>query len=251
MPRFTTLSLMILLAACSADEKDSRTRESFCQEWASAACSSAVVSACQASSAEACRLTQQGFCLSLVPSTFSDAAADDCLAAVGVAYADADLTGPELDTVLELGSPCNRIVEGAASAGETCTTDRDCKGSGGYECVIKGGRTQGTCQIPEQVGAGLRCAAAQQVCMSGFYCDGANCIQAKSTGEACTNDEECGATGWCGADGSCAARLSVDAACTASNQCASDLCYTFSAGDQTCVDRLRLSRSEPVCENLR
>ena len=97
----------------------------------------------------------------------------------------------------------------------------------------------------------IEIAAAVHEAGAFFYCDGANCIQAKTAGEACTNDEECGATGWCGADGSCAARLSVDAACTASNQCASDLCYTFSAGDQTCVDRLRLSRSEPVCENLR
>ena len=105
MPRFTTLSLMLLLAACSADEKDSRTRESFCQEWASAACSNAVVSACQSSSAEACRLTQQGFCLSLVPSTFSDAAADDCLAAVSAAYADATLAFPvEYHPAVELGT---------------------------------------------------------------------------------------------------------------------------------------------------
>ena len=251
MIRFATLGLIVFFSACSGSEETARTREVFCQQWAKEACSSAVVSACQASSAETCRLTQQGFCMSLVPTNFSDAAADACLSAVRDAYADADLTGTELDTVLQLGGPCARVVEGPASVGETCTTSRDCQGSAGYECVTKGGQAQGTCQLPELIGPGLKCAAAQQVCMEGFYCNGSNCIEAKGAGESCTNDEECGISGWCGSEGVCSARLLVDAPCTASNQCASGLCYTFSADDRTCSDRLRLSRSEPVCENLR
>lgn len=252
MPRLTTLGLILFLASCSGDDaKKGRTREAFCQEWAVQACSSAVVSACQATSAETCRLAQQGFCMNLVPATFSDAAGDACLAAVGAAYADADLTGAELATVLELGAPCNRVVEGPAGLGERCTSDRDCAGPASHECVIKGGQTAGTCQVPELVGAGLKCAAAQQVCMPGFYCNGANCIEAKSTSDPCANDEECGAAGWCGADAACAARLAVNEACSDSNQCLSELCYSFATQDRTCVDRLRLSRSEPVCANLR
>lgn len=252
MHRFTTLGLILFLASCSGtDEKSPRTREAFCQEWAANACSSAVVSACQATDADACRLAQQGFCQNLVPSTFSDAAADACLTAVGAAYADADLTGDELVTVLELGGDCRRVVDGPAGRGESCTSTRDCEGPAGYACVIKGGQSQGTCQIPEPVGAGLKCAAAQQVCMSGFYCNGSNCIEAKGLAEACTNDQECGAVGWCSAEGVCAERLAVNQACTASEQCASSLCYSFASEDSTCVDRLRLSRSEPICANLR
>jgi hypothetical protein len=251
MHRFSALGLVLFFASCSAtDEKSARTREEFCREWGNKACSSVVVSACQATDAEACRLKQQGFCESLVPTNFSDAAGDACLAAVGAAYEDADLTGDELVTVLELGGDCGRIVDGPSGRGESCTNSRDCQGPAGYECVIKGGQSQGTCQIPELVGAGLRCAAAQQVCMPGFYCNGANCIAAKAVEEACANDEECGSEGWCAA-GVCAARLSVNEPCTASNQCSSALCYSFASADSTCVDRLRLSRSEPVCANLR
>lgn len=252
MPRFTftTFGLSLFLFSCSGDDAKPRTREVFCQEWAVQACSSAVVSACQATSAETCRLTQQGFCMNLVPNTFSDESADACLAAVGAAYADADLTGDELATVLELGAPCNRVVGGAAGRGETCANDGDCSGSA-LECVIKGGQSAGTCQVPEAVGAGLKCAAAQQVCVPGFYCNGANCIEAKGEGETCTNDQECGADGWCGADGLCASRLAVNEACTSSNQCLSSLCYSFASVDRTCIDRLRLSRSEPVCADLR
>lgn len=180
MIRFTTIGLLLLSTACSGSDDDKpRTREAFCQEWAARACSSAVVSACQAASAETCRLSQQAFCATLVPENFSDAAGDACLAAVGAAYADADLTGAELDTVLQLGPPCNRIVDGPSKLGETCTTSRDCEGSAGYQCIIKGGLSQGTCQIPAVVGAGLRCAAPQQVCMEDFYCDESNCIAAK------------------------------------------------------------------------
>ena len=126
MLRLSTFGLILLLNACSGgDDAKPRTREEFCQEWAKKACSSAVVSACQATSAEACRLSQQAFCARLVPATFSDSAANACLTAVGDAYADADLTGAELKTVLELGPPCNRIVNGASTLGEACTTSRE------------------------------------------------------------------------------------------------------------------------------
>jgi hypothetical protein len=209
------------------------------------------VSACQATSAEACRLSQQAFCSSLVPATFSDSAADACLTAVGDAYADADLTGTELATVLELGPPCNRIVNGASKLGEACTTSRDCEGSAGYECVLKGEQTQGTCQKPEVVGAGLRCQAAQQVCMADFYCNGSNCIEAKLVGETCANDEECGSSGWCGPDNLCTARRAVNEPCADSKECLSELCFSFGSNDRVCVDRLRLSRSEPICLDLR
>lgn len=251
MIRLSALGLLLFVASCSASEEEPRTRETFCQEWATQACSSAVVSACQAASAETCRLTQQRFCMNLVPSNFSDEGADACLSAVGRAYSDADLTGSELATVLELGEECSAVVNGPAGLGETCANDRDCQGAAGYECVIKGSEPQGTCQIPELVGAGLRCSAPQQVCMPGFYCNGSNCIEAKATSEPCANDEECGPSGFCGDDGSCVARLAVNDACTASNQCLSDLCYSFTSGDSTCVDRLRLSRSEPICADLR
>jgi hypothetical protein len=245
------LGCLLLVASCSSkDPKAARTREEFCQEWANAACSANTVSACQATTVENCHTAQQDFCQTLVPSNFSDARADVCIKAVGDAYADADLTGAELNTVLHLGTPCDGIVVGAAGAGESCMNSRGCDGSAALVCVVKGGHLTGTCQIPEVVGAGLRCAAAQQVCAAGFYCDGNNCIQAKATGDACVNGVECGDMGFCAPDGVCAARFPVGMACTTNEECASSVCYTVS-GTSTCVDRVRLSPSEPICADLR
>lgn len=244
-------SLMIVSpVACSdSPSEEALTREGFCQRWATQACSDAVVSACQAADAPSCRLQQQEFCAGLVPSDFSARHAEECLSSVGKAYADADLTSTELRTVLELGAPCNRIVVGPSGNGDACSRNSDCDGANGFECVIKG--AEGTCQKPEIVAAGLKCSAPQEVCGEGFYCNGDNCIAGKSVGQDCLHDSECGTSGTCSTDGICVARLPVNSPCSEHNDCLSGLCLEFSSLERTCVDRLRLSRSEPVCENLR
>lgn len=245
-----TLSWAVLSCG-NSDESPALSRDGFCQQWSERACSDEVVSACQAQDTESCRTTQKGFCLDLVPKEFSSERANECLGAVGSAYADADLTGEELNTVMRLGVPCNRVVKGPIGKGGSCTQDADCDGPGGYLCVTKADGAQGTCQIPETVGAGLQCDAAQQICGAGFYCNGANCIAVKAVGQPCADDVECGEAALCTADGLCTARLAVSAPCTSDEQCLSGLCYDFGGSGATCVDRLRLSPSEPACQQLR
>ncbi|HET9959845.1 MAG TPA: hypothetical protein VFQ61_35380 [Polyangiaceae bacterium] len=240
------------VSACSSDSEDApaqRTREAFCRDWAQAACSEQTVSACQAASPEACRASQVTFCESLVPSTFSDTQGDKCIQAVKDAYSDADLTATELTTVLKLDGACAVIVRGNRGKGESCSSTRDCDASTGYECVIRGGQTSGTCQIPEEVGAGQRCSALQQVCGAGFYCDGSNCIAAKEAGDSCVSDVECGEAGLC-AGSECVDRAKVGSACTADEECISGICYTVN-GAGSCVDRIRLSPAESACQDLR
>ncbi|HET9932736.1 MAG TPA: hypothetical protein VFQ35_18660 [Polyangiaceae bacterium] len=240
----------LFVCACSSSNDDkSRTREEFCADWAKAACTTQTVSACQATSAEACHLKQQAFCLGLVPADFSDARGDACINAVGAAYKDADLTQAELSTVLELGEPCNAIVRGPKDVGEQCSTDRDCDGTKGVRCVFHGAATTGTCQVAQEVGAGQRCSALAQTCGEGFYCDGNNCIAVKETGDDCTTSYECGSLGLCN-DSVCAPKLAVGATCEDANQCASGICYSVN-GQKTCADRIRLSPAESICENLR
>lgn len=185
-----------------------------------------------------------------MPRTFSDERADACLSAVEAAYADADLTGDELVTVLHLGPPCDAVVRGPQARGETCSENHDCDASNGFSCVKRGGSATGSCQVPELVGAGQKCEALQQTCGAGFYCNGENCIAAKDPGETCTSNDECGPTARCDTSSSCVARLAVGASCTQNEECASELCYML-GGSSTCVDRIRLSPAEPVCENLR
>src|SRR4029077_16765067 len=126
------------------------------------------------------------FCRSLVPdASFSDAHADACLGAVSDAYADASLRDEELATVLRLGAPCDQLLTGPKDRGESCTTRRDCDASSGFDCLKKGDASKGTCQIPEEVGGGRDCSAAQKVCTTGFYCDGDHCVEGKDVGEDC------------------------------------------------------------------
>lgn len=237
------------LCDCSSDKEPApRSREQFCQEWANAACSPEVVSACQAATVESCRLTQQRECQMLVPSTFSDKHGDECLRAVADAYADADLTGAELITVLQLGGPCAGIVRGPKTRGESCVQDRDCDQSEGYRCLMRGEET-GSCQIPEVIAPGQRCEAPQQTCQSEYYCDGKNCIAIKDEGDPCAADAECGEEARC-SDGQCTPLLAIGAACVANGECASRLCYTVN-DRSTCANRIRLSPAETQCEKLR
>src|SRR5688572_29251410 len=134
--------------ACSEDEP-AETREGFCNRWAQAACSDDVVSACQAADVDACRLSQEEFCLDLVPEDgFVDDRADACINAVRGAYSDADLTAAELETVLRLGAPCDSLVRGPRGVGESCTSRLDCDAPAGFDCVFKGSDDTGTCQEP-------------------------------------------------------------------------------------------------------
>lgn len=250
---FSCLSATLVFAACSSsDEEEPETLASFCSRWASAACSAEVVSACQAADENDCRDSQVAFCLEALPAAgFSGARADQCIDAIEAAYEDADVTSDEIFTVLRFAAPCDQLIRGQRSEGEECESRRDCDAPGGFDCVFKGDATAGSCQLPETVGAGRDCSAANAVCEPGFYCNGDNCIAGESVGDPCTSHAQCGTAGYCGLTSLCQTRTDVGSPCGFDEQCASGLCYQFSSTEQVCTDRLRLSRSEPICEDLR
>jgi hypothetical protein len=99
------------------------------------------------------------------------------------------------------------------------------------------------------VNPGLDCSADNAVCTEGFYCDGDNCIGGGEAGDSCVRNDEC-AEGYCDS-GTCVAGRAIAAACTDDEQCASGLCYAFSATERVCTDRVRLARTDPLCEDLR
>jgi len=241
------------LAACSSsDDDEPETLGDFCVRWARAACSEEVVSVCQAADDDACRASQVAFCLDALPEAgFSGAKADQCIDAVEAAYDDADISAVESQTVLRFGAPCDQLVRGPSAEGEECQERSDCDAPSGFDCVFKGDNARGSCQLPETIGAGRDCSAANAVCEAGFYCNGENCIAGEAVGDPCTSNAQCGPDGYCGLTSVCAARAAVGQPCGFDEQCASGLCYRFSATEQVCTDRLRLSRSEPICEDLR
>ena len=141
-------------------------------------------------------------------------------------------------------------MSGPKGEGESCATRLDCDAAAGFDCVLKADSARGTCEVPEEVGGGRDCSAQQTVCEQGFYCDGENCIEGKDVGENCAIDAECATGAFCDEDGTCREQHDVDAACTTDTQCLSGLCYEFE-GETVCTDRIVLSRSEPVCDDLR
>ena len=245
------LALSLVLACSSSDDDEPITAASFCSSWGEAACSDEVISACQAAGVEECQASQAAACMAQLPvGEFSGDRADQCLDAVQAAFEDADITSDEVGAVFRLLAPCDQLVRGTAAEGESCTSREDCDAPGGYDCVFKGDQLTGVCQVPVSVGAGQDCSAAGAVCGAGFYCDGENCIAGENVGDACARHRKCSSASVCRLTSVCEARLPIDAPCGFDEQCASGFCYAFS-GAQLCTDRVRLSRNEPLCEDLR
>jgi hypothetical protein len=237
-----------LVFGCSSDAEPEAqaemTRGEFCEKWAAAACTPEVVSVCQASSESACKASQIDACLENLPNEFVDRGVDECIAAIEKAYEDADLSETELDIVVRYGAPCGEIFI-ANDKGDACSNDSDCDST--LVCVFKD-KEDGTCQTPVTVEPGLSCSNSDETCTEGFYCDGENCIAALDEDDACTNDVQCGADLYC--DEMCIQKTDVGEDCDNDSQCASGICYASEA-DSTCVDRLRLSPAEPICETLK
>ena len=241
-----------VVAACSADEGGPDSPDKFCERFAEAACNTEVVQACQAADVATCRSSQGAFCLAqLSAADFSGETAEQCLDAVEAAYSDADLDAAELGTVLRFEAPCDRLQRGPGVEGAPCSERRDCDATAGFECILGAGQVTGTCQLPVVTGPGEDCSAIDSICTQGFYCDGSHCIAGESLGERCVRHDQCGATGYCGLLSVCETRLPVRSACGFDEQCASGLCYPLSTSEQVCIDRLRLSLSEPICDDLR
>jgi len=229
----------------------------FCQAWAEAACSGDVVEFCNAKSAESCQETQSDFCLGILPESYAPAHAKECLAAVRDAYADATLTSDEIAVVLHLAAPCDQLSKGIYTSGQSCTAADECDTAGGFSCIKKQSDTTGRCGKPEAVAAGDDCDGPTQVCDDTHYCDGEHCVTYKKSGAACDDDYQCKVTDHCvkdaGADtGTCEVRADVNEACSQNADCQTGYCVIDSGETEgVCVKTIRLSRTEPLCENLR
>ena len=269
-----SLALLLPLAGCSGSDSKGKgpnplaTVSGFCQAWAEVACTPDVVELCGGGSEiDACQRTQSDFCEDLVPSAGYDPKyAKECLRAVELAYLGDDLDAEQLLVVRQLGGECSRLIRGSSLAGGACNEDTDCDTISGYTCVTRPG-DDGTCQIPEEVGAGLSCRDAAAVCEEGFYCDGRNCIERLPEGEPCVDTQECAADLRCesasngeggaageGSDtaGSCVPRITrFDVPCEENDDCDSGYCEQSGEAAGECIAKLQFSRHEPICSDLR
>ena len=94
--------------------------------------------------------------------------------------------------------------------------------------------------------------------MSGFYCDGDNCVQSKPVDGKCSADYECASGLSCAgvgdagaATGKCATRVSPSA-CTQDSECTSGVCdIAIGASTGMCVTQIILAPTEGFCGDLR
>lgn len=260
------ISLLVLAFAlplgCKSEEEAPdplATRAGFCDAWAEAACSQAVLDACNESKVDNCKAAQADYCLTLLPKTYrSSDYADQCVKAVGSAYADGDLTADELSVVTRLGAPCDHLSSGSSEDGDSCKKNDDCNTAGGSICIFKLGAAEGTCGKPEEVAAGDPCDAPTQVCDATHYCNGENCVAYKKTdATGCEGDYMCKPEDRCliAADattGTCTARADLSDPCTSDDDCQSHYCaIAADATEGKCASKLRLGINEPLCDNLR
>lgn len=252
--------LLGLPLGCSSDPEEPpnplATRDGFCQAWAESACSAKVVDYCT-TQVDDCQATQKDVCLDLVPRSYSSVHAESCLRAVGAAYEDGDLSAEELRVVLHLAAPCDTLSSGTVDDGDECSKSSECNTADGFTCIIKKGADLGVCARPEVVARAEECTGAKQVCEEGYYCND-NCVAYKKTDTGvCEGDYQCKPTDHCVPDADdpevshCVARSDTGETCTANSDCASDICLPDTETESVCVNTIRLSRNEPLCDNLK
>jgi hypothetical protein len=255
------LLALTLPTGCGTDEETPpdplRNAGGFCKSWAQSACQQKVVDNCNAPSMDDCIDKQEDFCLGVIPENYSSKHAKECLSAVKAAYTDAVLSLDEIDVVIRLGAPCDRLSSGTSDQGDSCEKNDDCDTAAGLVCVIKAGQASGSCEEPVEVGGGEACDQPEQVCSGSFYCDGENCLAYKKTDADCEADYQCKPSDHCVTEtdaptGSCVARLASSETCTADADCQSRYCAIESGGTEgLCANSIILSLHEPLCENLR
>jgi hypothetical protein len=193
--------------------------------------------------------------------------AEECLQAVEDAYEDGDLVAHELKTVRNLENRCAGLINGSGDVGDDCDEDSDCNVVDGLACVQRPGE-DGSCQEPEEVQAGRPCSNPAAVCEDGFYCNGSNCVEQKNNSAPCMLSVECGEELYCllsetssgeggagGDDGGttqsglCVNKKNIGSACVSNEQCdEGTTCVIVGDGDGECLARVRLGRSEPICD---
>lgn len=234
-------------------------RTGFCEAWAANACQPKVLEACNTPAVAGCESTQSDFCLGIVPENYASKHAGECLSAVKAAYKDGDLTADELQVVIKLGAPCDKLSKGISADGESCSKNDECNTAGGFSCILKLGASKGTCGKPEEVGPGQACDGPTQVCDEGNFCNGENCVAYRKTNGACSADFQCKPEDHCVIDdtvepptGACAVRAELSADCTSDDDCQSHFCVVASAETVgKCASTIRLSINEPLCDQLR
>jgi hypothetical protein len=241
-----------LLASCGAkDDPKYADISSYCKGRAEAECSKEVLQACAIAEQSRCVTKRQAACVAAAPAgaTYNPSGAEACVNAVSTAFADARLSSQENRTVIET---CAALYDGPGSANAPCQKDIDCKVSANLRCVLRGGATTGTCQVPQRVTGGGVCSSPAQSCVPDYHCGATDhCDVNSKVGEVCSDVLPCVEAARCSA-GKCEKKFDDGTACVSDQECANALCARGSGAAQgVCVSQMSLAPNEPFCVDAR
>lgn len=231
------------------------TVSDFCEAKARAECTAAVLEGCVTTEDE-CVIARRGqFCAQTAPAgaKYRPTEAEKCLAAVQAAYADDKYTAAEKAAEQEA---CALLWGGGGGEGATCRADHQCDLDEDLRCVIGTNQFEGKCYLPEEKEPGQSCEAANAICSEGNFCTDSEphvCANQREEGMSCSPVLPCKDGLRCvGEEGSavCEAKYTVATECQEDSDCQSDMCSQVGSVSK-CVESVRFSANEPICEDFR
>jgi hypothetical protein len=239
-------SAIALAAGCVSDDEGPTgpkypTEGAFCTALAEVVCSGKVVEGCyganNADNAASCKEAYRSEGCNAGNYEYHPEGAEKCIEKMKAIYADGALTQAELDSA---HITCLDALSDSGGPNAVCTVDDECHAPSKLRCVIKTG-TEGTCQVPEEVGGGIGCGGPSQVCAEGFYCNGSNCVEDLG-GRTCSDtDPPCGSDEYCEIIpatmmGQCVAKIADGQMCTTAEECSGGFCQTTCRSNLVLVD---------------
>lgn len=255
-----------LAAACTVKTDDTPAgplypdQASFCTALATAVCTTAVVEDCYSVTGDVAAETDTCIATYSVASVcnpsghvYHHEGSENAIAVAGTVFASGKPTRADLDTFEQARAA---VFNGGGGVGSSCTGTVDCNVAEGLSCVpsVSG---NSTCAVAEEVGPGLECGGASQVCADGFYCnaDSSACTVLPAPGKECTVANACDSKGVCDTTlrvPVCAAKTASGQDCSAGEQCEDGICNKTSGQDTgTCGGFVSLYPDAEACESFK
>jgi hypothetical protein len=224
------------------------TEDGFCQAFATAQCSAALVESCYGLAPMSAALDKDTTRCVAAASVqdvcnptglpYHKEAAQDALDTITGLYQDGILTKAELPA---LSAALATVFNHGGTQGSHCAADNDCDAGNGLTCILHGG--EGSCGMAKTVSAGASCALVNAECNDTDYCAKIsvghfNCVakvapnQTNPKLSVCAGDYECVSGSRC-ENGHCRGLIQDGGQCSIGSECANSFCLKKSADDKT------------------
>jgi len=216
------------------------TVEGFCEAFATAKCSAAVVTNCYHSQSTTVDLDTTK-CVAAASSLercnpgnlpYHPENAAAALTTITDIFADGQIDGPtaEINELQELNDSLASVFYVGLSDNSDCSAANQCDIGAGSTCIFHAGK--GSCAVPVETANGDSCSSLSAQCEAGYYCDnGFHCVSVNGIQVACDTNDQC-ITGKCGTNGRCQQLLGNNARCEFDTECLGGFCLK-QAGDNT------------------